>query len=129
MISSKNSFLNDVVLGLSSKPKRLPCKYFYDKRGSELFDKICKLDEYYLTRTELVIMRENVLEMSEFIGPQCILIEFGSGSSLKTRLLIEELKQPAAYIPVEISRQHLDQAVQSLSSEFPSLPIIPLSKI
>ena len=86
--------------------KDLPCKYLYDERGSALFDEICELDEYYLTRTELAILAcATSREMAEAIGPDCELIELGSGSGLKTRLLLEHLREPRAYFPVDISRR------------------------
>jgi len=121
-----NNFLKDVLAGLSGIPKSMPCKYLYDKRGSELFDRICGLKEYYLTRVELEIMNQYAGEMSSLIGAHAVLIEFGSGSSLKTRLLLDVLPQPSAYIPVDISSQHLADSVRSLSAEFPQIHIIPL---
>ena len=99
------TFLDDVVEGLSRSQKELPCKYFYDDRGSALFEKICQLDEYYLTRTELAIMRQHVREMAQTIGPRCMLVEFGPGSGLKTRLLLDHLREPVAYVPIDISKQ------------------------
>ena len=80
--------------GLAALPKSLPCKYFYDQRGSELFERICELDEYYPTRTEIGIMRESAVEMAESLGPRVALVEYGSGSSTKTRILLEALDAP-----------------------------------
>ena len=90
---------DEVLRGLSKSQKELPCKFFYDARGSRLFERICQLDEYYLTRTELAIMEENVSEMVRCIGPGCMVIEYGSGNSVKSRLLLGELQVPAAYVP------------------------------
>jgi dimethylhistidine N-methyltransferase len=119
-------FLNDVLHGLASCPKSLPCKYFYDARGSQLFDAICDLDEYYLTRTEHAIMRRYVSEMGQQIGPGVMLVEYGSGSSFKTRLLLEHLTDPVAYVPVDISRQHLMQTCEQLSADYPHIEILPV---
>jgi dimethylhistidine N-methyltransferase len=120
-----DEFRADVLAGLSRRPRRLPCKYFYDSRGSELFDRICELDEYYPTRTELAIMRAFVPEMSEAIGPRARLIELGSGSSAKTRLLIEALPDLAEYVPVDISSSYLHGAIKQLARDYPTLRISP----
>ena len=120
------AFLDEVLSGLDDSPRHLPCKYFYDQRGSRLFDKICELDEYYLTRTELAIMRRSSAEMAEQIGPGVMLVEYGSGSSLKTRLLLKHLSVPAAYVPVDISRKHLQYTANTLSSHFPHIEVLPV---
>ena len=120
-------FLDDVVAGLSGDSKSLPCKYFYDETGSQLFDAICELDEYYLTRTELEIIEENVAEITHQIGPEVMLVEFGSGSSLKTRLLLDNLESPAAYVPVDISHEHLNTTVEKLRAAYPEIEIIPVT--
>jgi dimethylhistidine N-methyltransferase len=121
-----SQFLADVVRGLRQNPKQLSCKYFYDARGSALFDAICKLDEYYLTRTELAIMRRHSREMAEAIGPDASLIELGSGSSIKTRLLLNRLKNLAAYVPVDISRRHLFATARRLAERYPQITIRPV---
>jgi len=121
-----STFLADVLEGLRSKPRTLPCKYFYDEIGSALFDEICKLDEYYLTRTELSIMRQFAPEMAREMGPGCTLVEFGSGSSIKTRVLLDHLSQPAGYIPVDISREHLRKTAERLSRAYPDLEVSPV---
>ena len=90
-------FLRDVKAGLSSSPKRIPCKYFYDYAGSRLFQQICELPEYYLTRTELEIMLDCTQEMASWIGPLVRLVELGSGSSVKTRILLDALESPSIY--------------------------------
>src|SRR5262249_31540850 len=105
--AATEQFLADVLRGLRRPAKELPCKYFYDEAGSRLFEDICGLEEYYLTRTELAIMRRDAGEMASLLGPDCLLIELGSGSSLKTRLLLDRLQRPAGYVPVDVSREHL----------------------
>ncbi len=119
-------FLQDVIAGLSLPEKQLSCKYFYDEDGSRLFDLICETDEYYPTRTELSIMCEKLPEMSRQIGPGALLVEYGSGTSLKTRLLLSELDDPAGYVPIDICREHLVDAAQRLSTLFPELTILPV---
>lgn len=121
------SFASDLWQGLSQTPKRIACKYFYDKRGSELFDAICELPEYYPTRSELEIIRTYGGEMAEALGERCLLIEYGSGSSLKTRLLLDRLVRPAGYVPIDISRQHLLEAAARIRADYPSLPVLPLA--
>jgi len=119
-------FLADVLAGLREPQKRLPCKYFYDKRGSELFDRICQLDEYYLTRAELAIMDEFAGEMGEQIGPGVMLVEYGSGSSVKTRYLLDALPRPVAYVPVDISGEHLELAALELARDYPRIEVLPV---
>ncbi|MCU0670855.1 MAG: L-histidine N(alpha)-methyltransferase, partial [Myxococcota bacterium] len=92
-------FRDDVWAGLAQPQKTLPCKYFYDARGSALFEAICDLPEYYPTRTELSIMESHAGAMAERLGPQCLLVEYGSGSSRQTRLLLDRLRDPAGYVP------------------------------
>jgi len=115
-----------VLRGLRQSRKQLPCKFFYDRIGSQLFDRICELPEYYLTRTELGILQSNVNEMARAAEEQCLLVEYGSGSSLKTRLLLEHLHNPAAYVPLDISREHLLDAAGRLSALFPALRVLPV---
>lgn len=119
-------FRSDVIRGLGRQQKRLPSKYFYDQRGSILFDQICQLQEYYPTRTELAIMRSHVGEMGETLGEDCLLVEFGSGSSLKTRVLLDHLQSPAGYVPIDISRAHLIAAARGLARRYPGLDIRPV---
>ena len=124
---SQADFLDDVVAGLSADEKQLPCKYFYDLRGSQLFERICELDEYYLTRTECQIMQQNAGAIAGAIGPNVTLVELGSGSGTKTRILLDPLQKPAAYVPVDISRDHLLQTAKSLAERYPQLPVVPVS--
>lgn len=120
------TFLGEVLEGLKARPRHLPCKYFYDERGSRLFDEICELDEYYLTRTELAIMRQHAAEMAQQIGPGVMLVEYGSGSSVKTRLLLDHLPDPAAYVPVDISREHLHRTADRLSRAYRRIEVLPV---
>lgn len=126
-VKAREAFLADVRHGLSLKQKRLPSKYLYDKRGSELFDRICELEEYYPTRTEMGILRDHVGEMAARIGPGCLLIEPGSGNSAKTRPLLRALERPAAYVPIDISGEHLMETAGDLRREFPGLRIRPVT--
>lgn len=120
-------FLQDVVTGLGKSVKQLPCKYFYDQRGSELFDQITQLDEYYPTRTEHAIIEKYAEEMATQIGSGALLVEFGSGSSVKTRTLLDALSSSmAAYVPVDISEEHLLATASSLREAYPNLEILPL---
>ena len=123
---SKRQFLRDVLDGLAGSQKSLPCKYFYDATGSELFEQICELEEYYLTRTELAIMRQSAPEMAELLGTGCLVVEFGSGSSLKTAILLQHLRQPVAYLPVDISRDHLQETSRRLADQFPAIQVKPV---
>src|ERR1700730_8158563 len=94
---------SEVMRGLFSPQKELPCKLFYDEVGSQLFEQITALDEYYPTRAELRIMRAEGAEIAARLGPDCLLFEYGSGSSVKTRLLLDKLQRPAGYVPIDIS--------------------------
>lgn len=128
---SRQQFLEDVLGGLARSPKSLPCKYFYDLRGSELFEQICALDEYYLTRTELQIMQTHAGEMASQLGRECVLVEPGSGSGLKTRLLLDRLEAskgwgPAAFVPIDISGDHLAEAAAELDRRYPNLAVHPV---
>ncbi|HEX7047728.1 MAG TPA: L-histidine N(alpha)-methyltransferase [Gammaproteobacteria bacterium] len=123
---ASKDMLADVLRGLTAEHKWLSSLYFYDARGSQLFDEICELPEYYPTRTELAIMEANIDEMSELLGLRAMLVEFGSGSSLKTRTLLEHMDDLAAYVPVEISRDHLMQSAQELHRHFPGIEILPV---
>lgn len=119
-------FLHDVLEGLSQDPKTLPCKYLYDRHGSKLFEQICDLQEYYQTRTEVAIMEAHTSEMAELAGTNCMVIELGSGSSLKTRILLDHLKSPAGYVPIEISQTMLEETARELAREYPHLCITPI---
>ncbi|SRR6056297_773433 len=119
-------FLQEVQTGLSASPKSLPCKYLYDSAGSRLFDRICELDEYYVTRAELEIMAHASREIAAQLGRRVLLVEYGSGSGTKTELLLDQLVEPAAYVPVEISRSHLQQSAERLNAQYPALEVLPV---
>ncbi|MEQ8789227.1 MAG: L-histidine N(alpha)-methyltransferase [Pirellulaceae bacterium] len=123
---SVDTFRDDVLAGMARPQKRLPSKYFYDQRGSELFEQICELEEYYPTRTELDIMRAFGGEMAGVLGSDCVLVEYGSGAGVKTRILLDHLDAPAAYVPVDISRDHLQQTAVAISADYDSLAVHPV---
>src|SRR5262245_9838697 len=116
----------EVQDGLARTDKLLPCKFFYDAAGSELFERICELPEYYLTRTELQIVRDAADDICARLGPRVRLVEFGSGSSTKTRILLDRLVEPTAYVPVDIATDMLADAVATLRAGYPHLCIEPL---
>ncbi|HLG65892.1 MAG TPA: L-histidine N(alpha)-methyltransferase [Ktedonosporobacter sp.] len=122
----KDTFLEDVLQGLQQMQKELPSKYLYDHAGSQLFERICTLSEYYPTRTELAIMQKSMHEIIEILEPSCLLIEYGSGSSKKTRMLLDSLQQPAAYVPIDISKEHLLQSAIALAIAYPQLEVLPV---
>src|SRR5213596_4275541 len=124
--SESSDFVADVVAGLSSNPRALPCKYFYDERGAALFQKICELPEYYITRTEIDILDRNRAEIASHLGPNIGLIGLGTGAGTKTRILIESLKNPAVYIPVDISEKQLRESTALFQKIFPDLEILPV---
>ena len=117
------SFLRDVIAGLSRPRKALSPKYFYDERGSALFEAICELPEYYPTRTEMAMMQAHAADMARCLGPDCLLIEYGSGSGRKTRVLLAALK-PVAYVPVDIAAAQLRAWAAELAQEFAGLTIV-----
>lgn len=121
-----NTFSDDILDGLKRPRKTIPSKYFYDGRGSQLFDEICELDEYYLTRTEMSILQENMDAIVHRLGESAILVEYGSGSSLKTRMLLDALPDADAYVPVDISRDHLLMASEHIQSTYPDLRVLPV---
>jgi L-histidine Nalpha-methyltransferase len=124
--SSADQLTMDALEGLRKSPKELSPVWFYDEEGSCLFDSICELPEYYLTRTEMQIMTAHADEMAQLIGPQAALIEFGSGSSDKTRLLLDRLPSLACYIPIDISRDYLFEAAGLLARDYPALRVSPV---
>ncbi|REK05543.1 MAG: L-histidine N(alpha)-methyltransferase [Planctomycetota bacterium] len=123
---TRDAFRQDVLNGLAYSAKRVPSKYLYDKRGSELFDRICQLDEYYLTRCELEIMERFAPEMGQQIGPGVMLVEYGSGSSVKTRYLLDGLPDPVAYVPLDISDEHLHQTARELAPDYQAIEVLPV---
>ena len=122
--AEREEFRRAVLAGLSQPKRAIPARFLYDQRGSALFDAICELPEYYLTRTETAILTERAAEIARLAGPDCALIEFGSGSSTKSRLLLDALDL-AVYAPIDISRHHLDATAARLRSDYPGLSIQP----
>ena len=118
---SEENFRDAVLAGLGRTPKELPCKLFYDARGSTLFEQICETPEYYLTRTEIAILETHAKDIAAHIGPHCRLIELGSGASRKVRILLGALDRPAAYVPLDISRERLHEAADVC---FPINPLV-----
>ncbi|HTE14678.1 MAG TPA: L-histidine N(alpha)-methyltransferase, partial [Burkholderiales bacterium] len=116
------NFRDDVLSGLAQPRKALAPKYFYDARGSELFEAICDSPEYYPTRTELAMMQADSRDMARLLGPDCLLIEYGAGSGRKTRVLIEALA-PAAYVAIDISRTALQQCAAELAAAYPKVKV------
>jgi dimethylhistidine N-methyltransferase len=122
----RDAFLRDVVSGLSRPQKEIPCKWLYDAQGSALFDRICELPEYYPTRTELAILERHVGAMAHQLGTGCAVVEYGTGSGLKTQLLLEHVRRPACYVPVDISASALAEAAARLRKRFPALVVLPV---
>jgi dimethylhistidine N-methyltransferase len=122
----RERFLADVLAGLRRAQKALPCKYFYDQRGSRLYERICSLDEYYIPATEAAIMAAHIEEMAQLIGGRVRLIEYGCGNCEKVRFLLDHLDDPVAYLPIDISREQLRRVAEELSADYPELEIIPV---
>jgi L-histidine N-alpha-methyltransferase len=122
----RDDFARDVRVGLTSAPKRLACRYFYDDEGSRLFDEICDLPEYYLTRAEREVLSSHAIELASMTAPGVVLVELGSGSAVKTRLIIEALLARHGvlrYVPVDVSRSALDDSAKALLARYPELEI------
>ena len=115
-----------IIADLRRIPKQLSPALFYDQRGSQLFDQICELPEYYVTRVETAILQRHAAAIAQAIGAQALLVELGSGSSIKTRLLLDALPSLAAYVPMDISRAHLLESAQALAADYPQLDVMPL---
>lgn len=118
-----DDFLADVLMGLSQAQKNLPCKYLYDEKGSQLFDQICELPEYYPTRTEIALLEAKGEEIASCVGPSAQIVEYGCGSVQKIRLLLDALERPASYVAVDISREHLLNAAVALADDYPELEV------
>jgi len=123
---ARDDLLDDILAGLSATPKCLPSKYFYDRRGSELFEDITRQPEYYLTRVELALLADSAAGIAAAVGPRAHVVEYGSGSGRKTRLLLDALDDPVAYTPVEISRSALVGSVERLDREFGPVQMLPV---
>lgn len=122
----QQAMLQDSLDGLSTEPKKLPSKYFYDEEGSCIFDEITELPEYYPTRTEAQIMTTHGQEMADALGENVLLVEYGSGSSIKTRILLDRLSNMAGYVPVDISGDYLFQVAAELRSDYPHVDVLPV---
>jgi len=125
--TATTEFATDVVAGLTATPKKLSPKYFYDSAGSALFEQITELPEYYPTRRELGILDEHAGDIAALIPPGAALVEFGSGSSTKTRKVLSTAASLAAYVPVDISAQFLQQQAAELRREYPKLAVLPVA--
>jgi dimethylhistidine N-methyltransferase len=121
-----SDFLAEAIAGLSSTPRTLPSKFFYDEHGADLFLKICELPEYYVTRTETAILAQHGAEMAASIGANAELVGLGTGAGTKTRMLLQHLENPIAYVPVDISKQRLIESAEALSLVMPDLEILPV---
>ena len=125
--TAKRVFRDEVLAGLSKTPRQLPYKFFYDEEGAQLFHQICELPEYYITRTEIEILRLHGAEMAEALGRQIELIGLGTGAGTKTRILLEELRDPLVYVPIDISREQLEKSSERFRKMFPKLQILPVA--
>ncbi|MDQ2867629.1 MAG: L-histidine N(alpha)-methyltransferase [Verrucomicrobiota bacterium] len=123
---ASEEFRQQIVAGLRHSPRTLPSKFFYDEIGSAIFNRICELPEYYVTRTEMRILRDHGAAMAKGLGARAELIGLGTGAGTKTRILIEHLESPTAYLPVDISKEQLTQSAAAFHRDFPELEIIPV---
>src|SRR5712664_1721586 len=124
--SVRSRFLDEVLRGLSARRKTLPSKYFYDAEGSRLFETICELPEYYVTRTETALLVDLAPELAAFVADGAALVEFGSGASAKTRLILDASPHIDVYIPIDISEVALSHAAETIRADYRSLEVIPL---
>lgn len=125
--SAPAGMLSEVLHGLRAARKTLPPKLFYDATGAELFERICEQPEYYPTLAELSILRARANEIAALAGPRCALVEYGSGAGIKVRLLLNALASPAAYVPIDISREQLSAVASELAAEYPSVAVLPVA--
>ncbi len=125
--NAATAFAADVLEGLAATPKRLPAKYFYDEAGSRLFERITELPEYYPTRTELRILESSAESIAGLADPGATLIEFGSGSTAKARLLLRHMVSVRAYVPVDISAEFVNGEAARLQADFPALRVLPVA--
>jgi dimethylhistidine N-methyltransferase len=119
--------LAEVLEGLGRRQKTLSPKFFYDARGSDLFEQIMRLDEYYPTRTEISILQDHGPEIGKTIGPDAVIVEFGAGNVEKVRLVLDVLEHPRAFVPIDISGEHLNQAAAELADAYPGLAVLPVT--
>jgi dimethylhistidine N-methyltransferase len=125
-VSAIGDFGHALLAGLKASPKSLPCKFFYDEAGSILFDRICELPEYYPTRTEIALLEARAADFAALIGPDVELVEFGAGAGRKVRLLLDALKRPIAYLPIDISGDYLQGVADKLDADYPDLRVRPI---
>lgn len=124
---ASSEFASDLARALATRPRAISPKYFYDAKGSQLFDRICELPEYYPTRTELAILAANAGEIAAQMGPRAEIVEFGAGSCAKVGLLLDAMDQPARYLPIDISGEHLASAAAALRARYPALEVLPVA--
>ena len=122
----RTQFERDVTEGLSNTQKSLPCQWLYDQRGSELFEEITHLPEYYPTRTETAILRAHAKQIVQGLGPNPALIEYGAGASVKTRIILDAFENLAAYIPIDVSADFLLQTAEAIRRDYPGCPVHPV---
>lgn len=127
MDAQRSAFEADVIAGLAGKPKTLPSRWLYDDRGSALFEQITDLPEYYPTRTETRILRENAAALAAFCGRDAVVIEYGAGASVKSRILLRALRRPRLYVPVDIAGDFLAISARQLRAQFPSIDVLPVA--
>lgn len=118
--------IDEILDGLTAEQKRIAPRYFYDERGSKLFDRICELPEYYPTRTELELLRQHGDEIAGLVGPRAAVIELGAGATTKARVLLDRLVDPVAYLPVDISADYLARQATDLARDYPGVDILPV---
>jgi dimethylhistidine N-methyltransferase len=119
-----SNFRDEVLVGLSKQQKQIPPKFFYDDYGSKIFDQICELEEYYPTRTEFSILQQHCSDIADQIGVNSLIIEYGSGSSQKICFLLDSLMKPLAYMPIDISREHMLSASKTIADKYPNLEVL-----
>ena len=125
--AADRGFAADMARALATRPRSISPKYFYDARGSQLFDRICELPEYYPTRTELSILRTHAAEIAAQMGPRAEIVEFGAGSCAKVGLLLDAMERPARYLPIDISGEHLAASAAQLRAQYPALDVQPVT--
>lgn len=122
----REAFRRDMIAGLRAPQKQTKAKYLYDERGAALFEEICELEEYYPTRTELALLGDRAADIAASVGPGATVIEYGSGATVKVRILLDALEAPAAYVPVDISREQLQANARLLAADYPALTVAPI---
>jgi dimethylhistidine N-methyltransferase len=120
------AFLADALAGLTKSPKSLPGKYIWDEAGSTVFDRICESRDYYPTRRETALLRVMAPEIATIVGPGATLVEYGSGASIKSRIVLDALPAPARYVPIDIADEHLAASAASIARDYPGLEVVPV---